>query len=97
MRAVLWTGRARADLAGIRDFIAQDSPHYADVVVGRLLHAAERLAWFPESGREVPEFPASGTREIIHGSYRIVYRLVGAGEVHVLTVHHSARLFPTSL
>jgi plasmid stabilization system protein ParE len=29
--------------------------------------------------------------------YRIVYRLVGVDEIHVLTVHHSSRSFPTEL
>jgi plasmid stabilization system protein ParE len=33
-------------------------------------------------------------REVIHPPYRIVYRLVSEQEVHILTVHHSARRFP---
>ena len=97
MRSLLWTVRAGMDLASIRAFISQDSPYLADVVVGRLLLAAERLEQFPESGREVPEFAGSGLRELIHRPYRVVYRLVGDREVHILTVHHSARLLPPSL
>lgn len=97
MRSILWTRRARSDLAGIRAFIAEDSVYFADVVLGRLFYTAERLARFPESGREVPELPNSGLREIIHPPYRIVYRLVGTAEIHVLTVHHGARLLPSSL
>jgi hypothetical protein len=30
-------------------------------------------------------------REVIQGSYRIVYRLIYGG-IHILTVHYSARL-----
>ena len=93
MRSVFWTGRARSDLASIRAFIAQDSPHFAEVVVGRLLLSGDRLEKFPESGREVPEFPGSGLREVIQRPFRVVYRLVGESEVHILTVHHSARVF----
>ena len=97
MRSLLWTPRARADLASIRAFIAQDSPYFADVVIGRILLATDRLERFPESGREVPEFPGSGLREIVHRPYRIVHRLVGEDEVHILTVHHSSRRLPAAI
>ncbi len=39
----------------------------------------------------VPEFQDPKLREIIHQPYRIVYRLL-ENEVHILTVHHSARI-----
>jgi plasmid stabilization system protein ParE len=84
-------------LAAIRAFISQDSPHYASVVVARLIAATDRLVSLPESGRAVPEFENPLVREVVHRPYRIVYRLVGADEVHVLTVHHSSKSFPTEL
>ncbi len=56
MRIVLWTHQARSDLAAIRAFISQDSPHYASVVVAQIIAATDRLIAFPESGRPVPEF-----------------------------------------
>ena len=94
MRAVLWTLRARADLAGIRSFISQDSPHFASVVLSRIIVATDRLSSFPESGRVVPEVGSADIREVIHAPYRIVYRIVAEDEVHILTVHHGARQFP---
>lgn len=97
MRVVLWTERAREDLAAIHSFIRQDSAHYARVVVAKLITAAGRIAYFPESGRAVPEFENPSVREVISGQYRIVYRLVGDDSVHILTVHHGARSFPTEL
>ena len=97
MRTVLWTEQARADLAAIRAFISQDSPHYASVIVSRLIAATERLVPFPESGRAVPEFDDPLVREVVHRPYRIVYRLVGIDELHVLTVHHASLTFPTEL
>jgi addiction module RelE/StbE family toxin len=87
-----WTPRALSDLRGIRDFIRQDSPHYASVVVGRVLEAVERLETFPESGREVPEFARPDLREVIVAPYRVVYRIVNDSSLHVIAVHHSARL-----
>ena len=56
MRGLFWTVQARADLAAISAFISQDSPHYASVIIARLIAATDRLVPFPESGRTVPEF-----------------------------------------
>ena len=95
MRVVFWTEQARADLAAIRAFISQDSPHYASVIIARLIAATDRLVPFPESGRAVPEYENPLVREVVQPPYRIVYRLVGADELHVLTVHHSSQSFPT--
>ena len=97
MRTVLWTEQARADLAAIRAFISQDSPHYASVIISRLIAATDRLGPFPESGRAVPEFDDPSVREVVHRPYRIVYRLVGVDELHVLTVHHASQTFPIEL
>lgn len=73
-----------------REYIAKDSPLYADVFVDRLIGSAERLQEFPRSGRIVPEYADPDIREVIVGSYRIVYRLRG-GAVEIATVFHSAR------
>ena len=97
MRVVLWTEQARADLAAIRAFIGQDSPHYASVIISRLIAATDRLVPFPESGRTVPEFENLLVREVVCRPYRIVYRVVGVDEIHVLTVHHASQSFPTEL
>ena len=51
MRSILWTEQAREDLAAIQRFISQDSPRYAQVVVAKLIAAADRIAYFPDSGR----------------------------------------------
>jgi toxin ParE1/3/4 len=97
VRVIFWTDRARADLGAIRAFISRDSARYAEVVVARLIAAVERLAYFPEAGRAVPEFVDPAVREIISRPYRIVYRLVGGDTLHILAVHHGARRFPTEL
>jgi plasmid stabilization system protein ParE len=69
----------------------------AEVVVSRIFAAAERLLELPQSGRSVPEFSRPDVREIIHRPYRIVYRVVDAEHIDILTVHHAARRFPDSL
>jgi plasmid stabilization system protein ParE len=97
VRRLRWTRRAREDLVGIRAFITEESPNYAALVVGRIIAATDRLAQFPESGRSVPEFADPNVREDIYRPCRIVYRLVGSDEVHILTVHHGASRFPNAL
>jgi plasmid stabilization system protein ParE len=93
MTKIAWTRRAIDDVLAIRSFIAQDSPQSATLVARRIIDAVERLAQFPDSGRVVPELNDAHVREVIHGPYRIVYRRVES-TVHVVTVHHAARLFP---
>jgi len=94
VRSISWTEQAQDDLARIDAFISHDSPRYAAVTVARLIAAADRLALFPESGRIVPEWNRPDVREVIQTPYRVVYRLVGENEVHVLTVHHGAQPLP---
>jgi toxin ParE1/3/4 len=60
-----------------------------------VLVTVERLADFPNSGRVVPELKDPAIREILFGSYRIVYRVKG-DLVEVLTVYHGSRLLDPS-
>ena len=91
---VVWSEAATSDLDDIAHYIGRSSPRYAAVVVGRIILAVGRLADFPESGRIVPELGDHAVREVIHGSYRIIYEL-RLGAVEVVTVFRASRLFPT--
>ena len=95
-RRLTWSDAAADDLAAIHKFVARDSPHYADLLLAHLISAADRLATFPLSGRVVPEYQREDLREVIHGNYRIVYR-VHVDAIHVLTVFHAARLLPRNI
>jgi toxin ParE1/3/4 len=95
MAEVRWTPQAADDLEAITNFIAADSPQYARLFAIDVLVAVERLADFPNSGRLVPELKDPAIREILFGSYRIVYRVKG-DLVEVLTVYHGARLLDPS-
>jgi plasmid stabilization system protein ParE len=89
---VLWAPQAIQDVEAIRAHVARDSAHYADLVAGRIVAAVERLQHHPRSGRVVPELADESIREVIHGNYRIVYRL-RHDIVEIATVFHGARLF----
>ena len=46
MTPLIWTRRAIEDVQSIQQFIAQDSPHYAELVRQQLIAAVERLPTF---------------------------------------------------
>jgi toxin ParE1/3/4 len=91
MAQVRWTPQAANDLDATAEFIARDSPHFAGLFAAKVLQTVEQLADFPESGRMVPEVGERSIREVLFGSYRIIYRL-RRDAVEVLTIHHGARL-----
>ncbi len=95
MVEIVWTSPALEDLFQIYLFIARDSKRYAGITVLKLRSAVERLGKFPLSGRELPEFPESGYREILVGHFRIIYRFTEIqNQVVVLAVVHESRLLP---
>ena len=91
MAEIRWTEQALDDVEAIADFIARDSPRYAQVFASRISEAVDRLRLFPASGRVVPEIGAEHVREIIVGNYRVVYSCKNDA-VAVLLVFHGARL-----
>jgi toxin ParE1/3/4 len=91
--AIVWSPQALKDLESIRDYIAQDSVRYADLVVARIVSSVERLRSFPESGRVVPELNRPEIREVIVRPYRVVYR-IRPGAVEIATVFRASRLLP---
>ena len=93
MTAIVWSPQALKDLESIRDYIAQDSVRYADLVVARIVSSVERLRSFPESGRVVPELNRPEIREVIVRPYRVVYR-IRPSAVEIATVFRASRLLP---
>ena len=93
---IVWSPQSLRDLRAVRDYIAKDSEHYADLTIARIFSAIERLLRFPDSGRIVPEKDDPEIREIIVGRFRVVYRVRGAG-IEVATVFRAARAFPEKL
>jgi addiction module RelE/StbE family toxin len=92
MVKIVWTDSAIQDLNDIGDYIARDSERYAELTVDKLFYSVDILEEYPKSGKMVPEFEDENIREIIRGSYRIVYHLVDDFRIDILTVHNSARL-----
>lgn len=91
--SVIWTDAAAAQLLAIRDYLAQSSPGYAQVLVNRIVTHADRLASQPFIGSQVPEYDDEAIREVFEYSFRILYRVDGQ-DVQVLAVIHSSRRLP---
>lgn len=92
MDKVIWTDSAINDLDSIGDYIAKDSEKYAQITVNRLFDSVDILEIYPHSGKIVPEFKDESIRELIKGSYKIVYQIVDDNRIDILTVHNCARL-----
>ena len=92
---LILTEQSRLDLQEIVSFIARDSAAHARRFGNELIDQALSIGNFPEMGRTVPELGAPAVREIIHGSYRIVYELLHEPiAVFVLRFWHAARGTP---
>ena len=89
---VILTPQSLDDLRAIVAFIARDNPGRARIFGNELIDRALSVAKFPEIGRVVPEIGEPSIREIIHGSYRIIYEIFpGTEMIYVLRFWHGAR------
>ena len=90
---VNFTPQALDDLMAIRDWIAQDDDRAAERVLSRIRQTIVMFEQFPLLGHpgDVPdtrEFKVTGL------PYLIVYRIVSATDLDILTIIHSARKYP---
>ena len=88
---VIWSREAIERLKEIDAYISQDAPENAARFIDRLLSRGDQLGEFPHSGRKVPEYGLDDYREVIEGSYRIIYR-IRAEIIEITTVFESHRL-----
>ena len=51
-----WTSEAKAQLAGIHSYIAQESPLVAKQVIQRIASRCEQIADLPRSGHKIRDF-----------------------------------------
>lgn len=65
MAQVYWTESALDDVRDITEFVARDSPAYAERLADRLVKAPRCLAALSRSGAIVPEFAQDTIREVV--------------------------------
>ena len=93
MVKVVWTESALNDLQTIIEHIAKDSPVYAERFGTRVVRAPRILQQSPFLGRIVPEFNDQSIRELIYGSYRIIYKATDTSCFIVAVIHGSRDTF----
>lgn len=79
-------------MSEIVDYISRDRPEAARQWAEGVFDAVDELGSFPGQGRVVPEVGRPSIRELIHGEYRVIYK-VEAKAIGVLTVRHGRRRF----
>ena len=62
-------------------------------MIDRITSRSRQIARFPRSGQMVPEYQSPDIREVIEGSFRVIYEVTEA-EIRVLAVLHGSRLLP---
>jgi toxin ParE1/3/4 len=92
MVKVIWTDSAIQDLNDIGNYIAKDSERYAEITIERLFNSVDILEQHPNAGKMIPEFEDEMIRELIRGSFRIVYHIIDDFRIDIITVHNCARL-----
>ncbi|MEM6326918.1 MAG: type II toxin-antitoxin system RelE/ParE family toxin [Bacteroidota bacterium] len=96
MARVIWSPQALADLTSIGDYLAQESPAFAQSFVDGAFDAVARLEVFPRSGRVVPGLDEPDLRELLYRGYRIFHLVSGSEDnerVEILSVFHQTRQF----
>jgi len=86
------TTTATADIQGIYDQIAEDSPAAAERITDLLNSSIKAAVDFPKRYPLAPESSRESTeiRQMIVGSYRILFRIIG-DTLHILRVRHCAQ------
>jgi toxin ParE1/3/4 len=92
MAKIIWSTLALEDLRAVYDYVSLNSPSFADRLVDTVIQRVEVLKKNPRIGRIVPEFSDENIRELIEGSYRIIYKMEGEDKIGVARIHHSSRL-----
>ena len=88
-----WSPLALERVSEIASYIALDKPSAAETWVDGLFESVERLKSYPKSGRKVPEVGLERIREIVYGTYRVIYGVdERAGKISVLTVRRGSEM-----
>lgn len=88
---ILFTPTGRRHFLDAIAYIHRDKPSAAVTFRRKAEKSLSRLKEFPESGRQLPEFPELPFREVIVNPYRFFYK-VRDDNVWIVAVWHGAQL-----
>lgn len=96
---IIYSRPAIEDVANIAAYIAEDRPGAAQHWIAIIKKRVRDLRAVPLIGRVVPEYERPDIREVFHGAYRIIYRVM-ADRLVILVVmegHRQLTLPPEAL
>ena len=90
---IVWTQEALERLKDIQYYLAvqEKSPQAAQDTLERIFAREPQIQEMPLSGRVVPDYNIANLRELLEGSYRIIY-LIRTDRILILSVMHQSRL-----
>ena len=88
---VKWSSLSAERIIDIIHHISEDNPNATRKLANNILTSIEKLTKFPKSGRIVPELGISKYREILVGTYRVIYSIV-EDTIYILTIRHQKQL-----
>jgi addiction module RelE/StbE family toxin len=89
---IIYSKFALQDLKEIYDYIRKDSFHYAKKEEAAIRLVIKKLKLTPLLGKRFEGSKDELTRELIFKNYRIIYDIVPDDRIHILSIHHHARL-----
>ena len=75
MKSVVWSKASLDSLETIYNFISENSPQNAEMVVDTLLNLGDDLAKFPERNPREPLYNDESIRYFPKWNFKIVYRI----------------------
>lgn len=95
--AIEWTRNGLNSLGQIIKFIARDKPMAAQKFRDEIFSHINLLKRAPQLGRIVPEERNPNIRELLHGNYRIIYRVrPRLKKIQIILVWHGKRILRQS-
>lgn len=94
---IIWSPLAVEQVRDIATYIALDKPPIAKAWVEEIFTCVDRLLDFPRSGRIAPEIGQDTIREIIHGSYRIIYKTKRSELLILVVKYDRQRITPKDI
>ena len=91
MAQIIWTSNAIKDLDSIAEYIEIDSEIAAKKFIKEIISKVDSLTSYPFKGRPIPESIPGGYRQILHKSYRIIYRIEDL-KVFISSIYHQKKL-----
>ena len=90
---IIWSPLAIDRVTEIAEYISLDNAAASQHWVGTIFEKVSLLTTSAKMGRVVPEVGREAIREILHGNYRIVYRLE-TSRISILTIRHGKQILP---